>query len=414
MQEEPNPPPVVPREGVILFLVAAVQFINICDFMILAPLGPQLAVAIDIPESSLPDATAAYTFAAGVAGLVGSVILDRFDRKRAFIFCMLGLVLGTAAGGFATGLGSLVAARMLAGMFGGPASAIALAIVADVVPEARRGRAMGAIMGAFAAASVLGVPLAIALSEVGTWRTPLYGIAAAGLILIAAAAVLMPPLRGHLDRPKATHDTIIPWEMLRRPTVIASYAMTATASIGMFALMPNIATYLQNNMGLPLGQLKYMYLAGGIVSFFTTRLAGRLVDRFGSLRVATVGTVASCILIYVGFATETGLPWREHLIASSLGIFAGFMFSNGIRNVAYSTLTSKVPRPFERARFMSLQSSTQHLSSAAGAALSARLLTVGSDHRLIGFGRVAAVGILFTMTLPFAMRLVERRLAQGA
>lgn len=405
-----------PSERSILFLVAAVQFINICDFMMLAPLGPQLARALHVPESSLPDATAAYTFAAGLAGVVGSAILDRFDRRRALAVTMIGLVIGTAAGGLATGLWSLLAARMLAGAFGGPATSVSLAIVADVVPEARRGKAMGTVMGAFAAASVLGVPLGIATAELGTWRTPLFALSAAGLAVTAFAVAKLPPLRGHLAREGAPAPRLplFPAEMLKRPVVLTSYAMTALANVGMFVLIPNISTYVQNNLGLPTHQLKYMYLAGGVVSFFTTRVTGILVDRFGTLRIGTVGTLVQTVVVYIGFANAHLLPWDTHFLGSMYALFMSFMLANGIRNVAYQTLTSRVPRPAERARFMSLQSSMQHLAAAAGASLSARILGVTSTHALTGFDVVSWLCIGFAATTPLMMLAVERRLRQPA
>ncbi|MFO0669789.1 MAG: MFS transporter [Polyangiaceae bacterium] len=402
-----------PNERSILLLVAAVQFINICDFMMLAPLGPQLARSIGIPESSLPDATAAYTFAAGIAGIIGSTLLDRFDRRRALAVTMIGLVLGTAAGGLATGLWSLVAARMLAGAFGGPATSVSLAIIADVVPESRRGKAMGTVMGAFAAASVLGVPLGIAAADLGTWRTPLFALSIAGAVVTALVIALLPPLTGHQARASATRPPLFPAEMLKRPAVIASYTMTALANVGMFVLIPNISTYVQNNLGLPTHQLKYMYLAGGVVSFFTTRLTGNLVDRFGTLRIGTLGTLLQVIVVYVGFANAHLLPWDTHLLASNYALFMSFMFANGVRNVAYSTLTTRVPRPEERARFMSLQSSMQHLSASAGSSLSARLLGVTPTHALTGFDVVSWVCITFAITMPPLMRAVERRLREG-
>ncbi len=60
-----------------------------------------------------------------------------------------------------------------------------------------------------------------------------------------------------------------------------------------------------------------------------------------------------------------------------LAIFLFFALS--ARNVSYNTLTSKVPEPAERARFMSFQSAVQHLASALGASLSAQVLFVQPD-----------------------------------
>lgn len=400
------------RERGILAVVGAVQFVNILDFMMIAPLGPRLAVAIEMPESQLADAVAAYTAAAAVSGIVGSMFLDRFDRRSALVVCIVGLVLGTAAGGMATGFTSFLAARMLAGMFGGPASSLAVAIVSDVIPAERRGRAMGAVMGAFAAASVLGVPTGIALAEHGDWRTPFFAVAGAGLVIAFAARALLPPLRGHISETRPPLRAGMA-EMLTRPVVLASYLMTFTVNAGAFVLLPNIATFVQNNLGLPEQQLKWMYLAGGVVSFFTTRATGVLVDRLGPFRVATFGSVMIITVIWVGFVVPDVLPLQQHFLACMYGIFMSFMFANGVRNVAYTALTTRVPRPDERARFMSLQSAIQHLAAAAGATLSARLLDTTADHQLVGMPTVALVSIGFSLVLPVLVRRVVSRLERA-
>ena len=186
-------------EAAILALVGAVQFINVLDFMIVMPLGPDFATALDIPKHEIPSIGAAYTAAGAIAGLAGSLVLDRFDRKRALVVCMIGLFAGTWSATLATGLASLMLARIVAGMFGGPAASLALSIVADVVPAERRGRAMGAVMGMFAAASVFGVPLSLELAERVGWRSPFYAVALLGLAIAGLVAWWMPPMRAHLD-----------------------------------------------------------------------------------------------------------------------------------------------------------------------------------------------------------------------
>src|SRR5689334_21739801 len=110
----------MPSTRRVLFLVAAVQFINIADFMMVMPLGPDFATALGIPTAHLGYVGGAYTAAASVAGLIGALVLDRWDRRSALAVCMAGLMFGTALGGFAGGMWSLLAARVVAGMFGGP------------------------------------------------------------------------------------------------------------------------------------------------------------------------------------------------------------------------------------------------------------------------------------------------------
>lgn len=111
--------PVIINERAILFLIASVQFVNIIDFMMVMPMGPFFATALDIPTSKLGLVGGSYTAAAAVSGVVCSTFLDRFDRRTALAWTMLGLVISTAAGGLAWSLNTLLAARVGAGAFVG-------------------------------------------------------------------------------------------------------------------------------------------------------------------------------------------------------------------------------------------------------------------------------------------------------
>src|SRR2546423_14242164 len=121
----------------VVFLVGAVQFINVLDFTMVMPLGPDFARALTIPASELGKIISGYGQAAAVAGFAGSFFLDRFDRRKVLAVAMFGLMLGTLAGGLARDLAGLTLARGIAGAFGGPPTSIAYALHADGLPEAR-------------------------------------------------------------------------------------------------------------------------------------------------------------------------------------------------------------------------------------------------------------------------------------
>ena len=382
------------------------QFINILDFVMVMPLGPDFAKALAIDAAKLGFIGGSYTAAAAVSGLAGSFFLDRFDRRRALAVAMLGLVLGTAAGGFATGLGGLMAARVLAGTFGGPATSIAYSIIADVIPPERRGKAMGAVMGAFSIASVLGVPAGLEVARLGGWSMPFFAVAALGLLVTAGVITFLGPMRRHLDDPaRAAEARPSLRELFTRPTVLMSWTMTATVMLGGFLLIPNISAFVQGNLAFPRARLSSLYGVGGVMSFFATRLGGRLVDRWGSFRVGTLGVALLVCVEWLWFV-------HQPVTIPILAFYVLFMLALGLRNVAYNTLTSKVPAQRERARFLSIQSSVQHAASAAGAFLSAQLLSElpgPSPRALKGMPLVAGLAIALTMLLPIFLRRVERR-----
>jgi len=384
----------------IVFLIGAIQFINVLDFMMVMPLGPDFARALGIPSSKLGLVGGSYTAAAALAGIAGAFFLDRFDRRGALAVALAGLVAGTVAGGVATGLATLLAARVVAGAFGGPAAALSLAIVTDAVPPDRRGRAMGAVMSAFSIASVLGVPAGLELARIGGWRAPFFTVGALGALIAAIAVTLLP----RSPRPTATRAAATPFrDVLRRPIVLFALAAIAVAVIANFALIPNLSAYLQFNLGYPRAHLGLLYLVGGAVSFGTMRLAGWLSDRYGAPTVAAGGSLGFIAVLAVGFI---------HPIASIpvLLIFVAFMVSGSFRFVPVQALSSRVPEPSERARFMSAQSAMQHLASATGAMIGAYVLTERADGGLVGMDRLAWFAVATSLLLPILLLAIDRRL----
>jgi predicted MFS family arabinose efflux permease len=388
------------NERALLVILGAVQFVNVLDFMMVMPLGPDFAVALDIETSHLGIVAGSYTAAAAVSGLLCMLFLDRFDRKKALIVTLLGLSIGTIAGGFATGLGTLLAARVVAGLFGGPTSSLSMAIIADVIPAERRGRAMGAVMGAFAIASVFGVPAGLEAARLG-WRAPFFGVAALGLVVVLAAWRLMPSLTGHLHAgPPMSGGAFL--SFMRKPAPLLSLTAFGITTMSVFTVVPPLTAYLQFNLDYPRSQLGLLYLVGGIFSFVGMRIAGRLADRFGATPIAGFGAALFVSVLAVGFVPERPL-------VPIMAIFVGFMLAGAFRMIALSSLTTRVPGPTERARFMSVQSAVQHVTSASGAGLSSVILTAQPSGRLMHMPTLASLSIVLGAILPFFVWALETR-----
>ena len=398
--------PAASSERSIIFFVGAVQFVNILDFMMVMPLGPDFAKGLGIDASRLGYIGGSYTAAAAISGLLGSLFLEKFDRRKALGVAMLGLVIGTALGGLAWDLPSLIAARVVAGAFGGPATSLALAIVADTVPPERRGRAMGAVMSAFALASVVGVPAGLMLAAAGGWRTPFFAVAGLGLVVAAIGIRQLPPMVAHLEKCDASTQPTTFWSdfssLLTRPLVILAYLVYVAMFMSNFLVIPSISPYVQLNLHFPRADLGWLYLVGGALSFVVTRLSGWLIDRFGPFAVAAFGSVMAAAVLYASFGTAPPLlpVWA---------IFALFFTAMGFRNVPINTLMSLVPGPRERARFMSIGSAVQHMSAAFGAFLSSQVLVVLPDKSLHGMQQLAQMSISLTLALPVVLWFVVKR-----
>jgi predicted MFS family arabinose efflux permease len=387
-------------------LVAAVQFVAIVAFMIVMPLGPDFAQELGIPISELGWIAGAYTLTAAISGLIGSFLLDRFGRRAALVVAMIGFSAACALCALAANAATLIAARALCGLFGGPMAAISLAIVGDLIPPERRGRAMGWTMASFSMASVFGVPLGLELAHLGNWQTPFFGIALLGLVTTAAARFGLPVLRGHLERPVGSAPLPSRWMFVER-TSLLSFGCTAALTISAFLLIPNIAAYLQVNLGLPRAWLGLYYMVGGTASFFALRLAGKMIDKYGSARVLTVSTSFFIVVLYLGFVDyDPRLP----LII----VFVAFMLAMSARNVALQTMATKVPPPALRAGFLAANSTVTYLSMGLGALLSTQLMSVRADGTLAGVETVAVFAMILSGIGPLLAYFVEHRLARAA
>jgi len=182
-----------------------------------------------------------------------------------------------------------------------------------------------------------------------------------------------------------------------------SLSATAAAMMSGFAIIPNISAHVQFNLGYPRDRLGIVYMVAGAVAFVMLRIAGRWVDRFGAPVVSVAGTTIYVLVLAVGFAWPP--PWLP-----VVALFVFFMTGNSLRNVAMNTLTSRVPGPAERARFMSVQSAVQHLASALGAGLSSRLLTMEPDGRVGGMTRLSLFAGALALLVPLLLAAVQRRL----
>jgi predicted MFS family arabinose efflux permease len=170
---------------------------------------------------------------------------------------------------------------------------------------------------------------------------------------------------------------------------------------------------------VPEAHIKYAYLFGGMASFVATQVGGRLVDRLGSFRVGTAGTVLVIGVVFFFFY----LP-RESLASSMVFlVFAVFMLAQGLRNVSYNTLTTKVPDPARRATFQSLQSAVQHGATSLAAFGSGLILSEvaraplatdlpGRPPRfLVGMDTVSLLSMGMSLLIPALLLIDERRVA---
>ncbi|WP_435016743.1 MFS transporter [Tundrisphaera sp. TA3] len=395
---------VAARERAILMVLAAVQFTTIVDFMLIMPLGPQLMRTLAISPMRFGFVVSSYTLSAGVTGLLASSLVDRFDRKTAFLWLYVGFLIGTLFCGLAPTYATLLVARVVTGAFGGVLGGMAMAIVGDVFPEERRGRATGSLMSAFALASVLGVPFGLTLGTLYGWHTPFLLLVGVGLAVLAAGFKALPRLRAHLE----TAPLHGPWETMvetyTHPNHLRAFALISTLMISGFAVVPYISPYMVANVGLTEIELPWIYVAGGALTLVGAPVVGRLADRYGKFPVYRVIAPMTAVLMLV----VTNLP-RVGLLAA-VAVVGVFMVTNAGRMVAAMAMITGSVEPRLRGGFMSANSAVQHIAAGLGSMVAGLIVTKDADGSLLHFPAVGLIGVAATAaSLWFASRLLTAK-----
>ena len=384
----------------VLWLMAMVQFINIWDFMIVMPLGPDFARRLHIDTGHLGWIVGSYSISAALVGIISAKFLDRFDRRKVLLFNLAGLMVSTMSMVMARSLSELIVIRMITGMFGGPMIASSLAIISDVFPQKRRGEALGKVFGSFSVASIVGVPLALESAHRFGLRSPFIIISAVAAVTLLAIYHYLPAMRSHLEQENKGHESLFA-SLRHNPNSLPALIMTASGLFGAFLIIPNISAHVQQNMDYPRQSLGLLYFCGGSAALVTMRFAGKLSDRIGYAVMSLYATIALFFVLLIGFYLQL------HSVPV-LAFFVLFMVSMSTRNVTANALLSKIPKPYERAGFMSLVSAVQHLTTGLGALCSTLLLTETPEHKLAGMDHVTLISMASFVVAAVFMFKIER------
>lgn len=390
------------RERVLLLTLAGIQFAHILDFMVMMPLGPILMPELDIGTHEFGLLVSAYTFSAAATGLLAAMFVDRFERKQILLLVFALFSVATLTCALAPGYTSLLLARCAAGAFGGVLGAMVQTMIGDLIPFERRGRANGTVMSAFSLSTVAGVPLSLFLANHLGWRFPFIFIAVlAGGFLILGWRML-PVVAGHLPNPDS-EDTLKlgPFAaiaaVLRDANHLKALGFMVLVMFSGFTVIPYISIYLTSTVGIPLGDIPFIYLIGGCATFFSSRWVGRLADAYGKVRVYRIMALASIVPLYA--VTHLGpVPLWVLLIYSTLF----FIFVPGRMVPAMAVVTSAV-QPQLRGSFMSLNGAVQQLSSGGAAYLAGSMLALDASSRVIGYGNVGWLAIAATLAAIMAI-----------
>lgn len=399
-------------ERTLLLVLAAIQFTNIVDFMIMMPMGDILKKELSIGPQQYGFLVSSYGIAAFVTAFAGVFYLDNLDRRKALLTAYLGFMIGTLSSAILPNTSDeelnymlFILTRVITGLTGGLLGGLVMSIIGDAIPIERRGRAMGVVTISFSLAAILGMPVALTLVDVfdNNWHVPFYGVTLLALPIWLLAFKSIPPMAEHLkNRTHYDRTAAIRWAVKSREQRNA-LLFTVLLVLGQFTVISFMTPFYINNVGLLQSDIKWIYLVGGAATVVSGFAIGRMVDRIGRFRVFTVAALLSIVPVLV----ITHLPQVPLWVVLVIAAFFFVLISG--RMIPANTIATTVVNPEQRAGFMSLNSAMMSLASGSSGIISGLIISQADENSpLMHFEWVGYLAALSTILSLVVVRILKR------
>ncbi|MCC2624433.1 MAG: hypothetical protein K0R14_306 [Burkholderiales bacterium] len=344
----------------ISIFVAAVQFINALEFMIIAPVAPYLLKPFNFHLNQIGILTGSYTLCAIFSGLWGFLYLDKFDKKNLLVILLFCLGVTNLLSIFCSNLYMILAVRMLAGIFGGLAGSLGAALLIISISEIDRGKAFSIATLAFPLVSIFGIPG-------GIWITQHFGYKV--LFISISTIIFICLLIGYFLIPasKSTFDKTIHRHLALDSKSILATSLLGIAQFPIYLIIPSLAIILKYNMHVADHNIPFIFMAGGLSSLFITKIFSQLIDRFGEVKPINYSTTIFILTLIFG----TIFMCMPPIVFMSVMMGSVYM-----RLVAASLITSTYPKKHQRGGFSALQSAINNIGSTIAGFLSSSILIV--------------------------------------
>jgi predicted MFS family arabinose efflux permease len=399
-------------ERTLLLVLAAIQFTNIVDFMIMMPMGDILKKELSIGPQQYGFLVSSYGIAAFVTAFAGVFYLDNLDRRKALLTAYFGFMIGTLSSAILPNTSDeelnymlFILTRVITGLTGGLLGGLVMSIIGDAIPIERRGRAMGVVTISFSLAAILGMPVALTLVDVfdNNWHVPFYGVTLLALPIWLLAFKSIPPMAEHLkNRTHYDRTAAIRWAVKSREQRNA-LLFTVLLVLGQFTVISFMTPFYINNVGLLQSDIKWIYLVGGAATVVSGFAIGRMVDRIGRFRVFTVAALLSIVPVLV----ITHLPQVPLWVVLVIAAFFFVLISG--RMIPANTIATTVVNPEQRAGFMSLNSAMMSLASGSSGIISGLIISQADENSpLMHFEWVGYLAALSTILSLVVVRILKR------
>jgi MFS transporter, DHA1 family, tetracycline resistance protein len=298
--------------------------IDLVGFGIVLPILPLWAERFDASPTQIGLLTASYAIVQLLFAPAWGRLSDRYGRRPVILASLAGSAVAALLIGIAGTLVLLFVARILQGV-AGASYAAAQAYVADVTTRRERARGMGLIGAAFGLGFIIGPAFGAVFSAVDA-RLPFFVAAGlAALNLVIAYRRLPESLRPGAPRAPAPRLDLVRRALASRELGPLVW-LTFVATFAFVAMESTFALFSERRFDYGAAEIAALFVFIGVMAAAAQGLlVGRLVERFGEVRVliaGLAGTAAGLLLVAVSESLWALLPGLAVLAVASGLVFS--------------------------------------------------------------------------------------------
>ncbi len=352
-------------DRLVLAALWLMMFSASAQIMIVSPILPEIAEALDTPVKSLGWLISAYTICLAIVALITGPISDSIGRRRILLVGTASMAVALYMHAVVDSFTSMLIVRGLAGAAGGMLSGGAVSYVGDYFPYERRGWATGWVMSGMAVGQILGIPIGKILAASFGFRWPflMFAVTMTFATLLVWLFLPQPEVRRETSRLTVLGSLTKYGELLtQRPVVVASLAyLLMYASIGLYVVY--LPLWMETEVGITTNQIASLFFVGGIANVIAGPLAGRVSDTLGRKPLIITSCIGMGILMLITTRVVVN-AWYAYLIFGLLMVMVALRISP-----LQSLMTALVPS-VRRGMLMSLAVAIGQVGMSVSASIS--------------------------------------------
>ncbi|MGH7020517.1 MAG: MFS transporter, partial [Brevundimonas sp.] len=260
---------------VLLALAMGGFAIGVTEFAAMSVL-PDFAAGLGVDEPTAGHVISAYAAGVVVGAPILAVLGARAPRWLLLIGFMALFAVGNALSAVAPNYEWMLAFRFLSGIPHGAYFGVAALVAASLVPLRLRTRAVSTILLGLTVATVVGVPVATAVSHAFGWRWTFAIVSVLAVITMALVALFAPRDPAHADA-----SPMRELGALKRGQVWLTLGVGAIGFGGMFAVYAYLASTLTAVTGVGAEVLPWVFAMFGLGMLSGNLLGAWAADRYG-------------------------------------------------------------------------------------------------------------------------------------